>query len=91
MNLTNFDLQLSPLGRGVISDEDFVISHYALAHVMLLISLIGVVTNSINIRTFLAMGPDDGITVTLMGLAISDLGFTISGCVLGSAKWLQKP
>ncbi|CAL1546013.1 unnamed protein product [Lymnaea stagnalis] len=43
------------------------------ASVDLVLSTLGVITNAITIRTFLAMGADDGVTVSMLFLSSSEL------------------
>jgi hypothetical protein len=50
--------------------------------VSFLISVIGVISNIINIKVFVAMGLHDGVTVSFLGLAIFDLAYLLSSLSL---------
>lgn len=68
---------------GVITDKDLlVITEFSLALGMIF-ALLGLGSNIINIRTFIAMGVSDGITVSFLALSIFDLTSMIAAVSLG--------
>ncbi|XP_012945732.1 uncharacterized protein LOC106013737 [Aplysia californica] len=57
---------------GILSDEQFVILQSTNAYVGIFFSVLGIGSNFLNIKTFFTMGVDDAVTVSFLGLSISD-------------------
>ncbi|GFO08591.1 chemosensory receptor a [Plakobranchus ocellatus] len=90
---------MSAQAKGIMSPTEYFISMDIQSSIQAAVGILGVITNIINIKTFLVMGAStDGVTLTLMSLAISDLCVCISalGLCIGSlllsqeAKWLLR-
>ncbi|XP_005112226.1 uncharacterized protein LOC101851096 [Aplysia californica] len=58
---------------GILSDEQFVILQSTNAYVGIFFSVLGIGSNFLNIKTFFTMGVDDAVTVSFLGLSISDI------------------
>lgn len=80
-NLTNDTVTIVTVA--LITDKQYVIILESSAVVWTVLSLLGVVSNVINIRIFVAMGVKDGVTVSFLALAIFDLIYLITSLSLG--------
>lgn len=69
--------------RGLVSEEQYVSVMESYSVVWTVLSLLGVISNIINIRVFIAMGLGDGVTVSFLALAIFDLTYLIASFSLG--------
>ncbi|XP_005112606.1 uncharacterized protein LOC101863950 [Aplysia californica] len=85
-NQSHPDTDRLPL-PGLLSHQQFVILQNTNAYSAIFFSLLGIGSNFMNIKTFLTMGADDAVTVSFLGLSISDilvslilLCLGISGC-----------
>uniref|UniRef100_A0A0B6ZK51 G-protein coupled receptors family 1 profile domain-containing protein n=1 Tax=Arion vulgaris TaxID=1028688 RepID=A0A0B6ZK51_9EUPU len=78
-NLTNKNVVFI----GLITEKQYIIILQSCSIVWTTLSLGGAISNVINIRTFIAMGLSDGITVTFLTLAIFDLAYLIVSFSLG--------
>ncbi|XP_005093858.1 uncharacterized protein LOC101860394 [Aplysia californica] len=63
--------------EGLLSDEDFAIFQHVNAYAGITFSVLGIGSNFLNIKTFVAMGLDDAVTVSFLGLSISDFFISI--------------
>ncbi|BFZ09723.1 hypothetical protein BsWGS_12762 [Bradybaena similaris] len=73
---TTFDL---------VTDTQYVIIIECTSDVGTILAFMGVITNIINIVTFIDMGLNDGVTVSFLALAIFDLTYLIASLSLGIA------
>ncbi|XP_005093859.1 uncharacterized protein LOC101860637 [Aplysia californica] len=63
--------------KGLLSDEDFAIFQHVNAYAGVAFSVLGIGSNFLNIKTFVTMGVDDAVTVSFLGLSISDFFISI--------------
>ncbi|CAL1546016.1 unnamed protein product, partial [Lymnaea stagnalis] len=76
----------------LITPKDFIPLIGMYTSVDMILSTLGLITNSVNIRTFLAMGANDGITVSFLFLSASELLCSLAGLGqrLAMAFWLTE-
>lgn len=67
----------------LVSDAQYISVMESCAIVWTVLSVLGIISNIINIRTFIAMGLTDGITVSFLALAIFDLTYLVCSLSLG--------
>ncbi|GFO36410.1 chemosensory receptor c [Plakobranchus ocellatus] len=80
--------QLQPVLAGLLPFGTFIVMAQSAACANCLVSLFGIATNTLNLKTFVAMGGvfTDGVALTFFTLSISDLGFCVwSLCWSGSS------
>ncbi|CAG5128751.1 unnamed protein product [Candidula unifasciata] len=69
--------------HGVISASQYVIIMTFFAVAWTLVSFMGIISNVINIKTFVAMGLNDGVTVSFLALSVFDLTYVASSFCQG--------
>ncbi|CAG5128752.1 unnamed protein product [Candidula unifasciata] len=69
--------------HGLVTSDQYAYFMEFYSEVGTLLSFIGIVSNIINIITFVAMGLTDGITVSFLCLSIFDLAYLIPSFALG--------
>ncbi|CAG5124027.1 unnamed protein product [Candidula unifasciata] len=67
----------------VISNEEYAIILIFCTATWSVFSLCGIISNFINIKTFVAMGLNDGITVSFLALSIFDFAYLVFSFCLG--------
>ncbi|CAG5127962.1 unnamed protein product [Candidula unifasciata] len=67
----------------LVSNAQYISVMESCAIVWTILSVLGIISNIINIRTFVAMGLTDGITVSFLALAIFDLSYLVCSLSLG--------
>ncbi|XP_059163989.1 uncharacterized protein LOC131946949 [Physella acuta] len=74
---------------GYISDEQEIYLHWMFAILFMVVAIFGVLSNAVNIRTFVTMGVEDGVTVSFLVLSVSDLVFVLATISMGilTAFW----
>lgn len=68
---------------GLVTEEQYLVVNDSCAFVWALLSFLGIISNIINIRIFIAMGLNDGVIVSFLALAIFDLAYLIVSFSLG--------
>lgn len=76
--------QIFPL-PGLVSQGMYLDVMESYSVVWTVLSLLGVLSNIINIRVFVAMGLSDGVTISFLALAIFDLIYLIASLSLGTS------
>ncbi|CAG5132329.1 unnamed protein product [Candidula unifasciata] len=69
--------------RGLVTREQYILILEYAAEMGTVLSLLGVISNIIIIRTFVTMGINDGVIVSFLSLAVFDLFYLIAGVSLG--------
>lgn len=73
---------------GIVTDGQYAIIVIFCCLTWIVLSLLGIVSNVINIKTFVAMGLNDGVTVSFLALSVFDLIFLIASfCQAASASF----
>ncbi|CAG5131416.1 unnamed protein product [Candidula unifasciata] len=75
--------QTNVLFHGLVTNTQYILIMEFYSEVGTVLSFFGIVSNIINIRTFCAMGLNDGITVSFLCLSIFDLIYLIPSFSLG--------
>jgi hypothetical protein len=65
------------LTNRLMSDDQYIIIMASCSVMLTVVSILGSASNIINIRTFIAMGLTDGVTVSFLLLSIFDLSFLV--------------
>ncbi|XP_005099361.1 fMet-Leu-Phe receptor-like [Aplysia californica] len=73
VNITGSPSHNMSYDSGVMDNFAYNVLQYANACAAFLFSVLGIGTNVINVKTFIRMGLDDGVTVSFLGLSVSDL------------------
>ncbi|GFO13508.1 chemosensory receptor a [Plakobranchus ocellatus] len=85
--------------QGLITQFQYNLSLVTLTSIQTFICLLGLITNTINIKTFLAMRAfDDGVTLTFLILSVSDLCACVVSAIISisafliseESKWLEQ-
>ncbi|BFZ09721.1 hypothetical protein BsWGS_12760 [Bradybaena similaris] len=69
----------------LVTPQQYIIIMESCYIVWILLSICGIVSNIINIKTFIIMGVGDGVTVSLLALSIFDLLYVITSQSIGFA------
>ncbi|CAL1546009.1 unnamed protein product [Lymnaea stagnalis] len=76
----------------LVTQNEFVTLMGLFTCVDMVLSLMGIVTNAVNTKTFLAMGADDGVTVSFLYLSASELMCCLAalGQKISMAFWVTE-
>ncbi|CAG5127966.1 unnamed protein product [Candidula unifasciata] len=72
----------------IVSNYQYIIVVIVCSVSWIILSLLGIASNMINIITFVAMGLNDGVTVSFLALSFFDLMYVIASFCLGLASAL---
>ncbi|KAI8791440.1 fMet-Leu-Phe receptor [Biomphalaria glabrata] len=73
----NISVRLETIDN-ILSDEQYTITEGTLCLVRGTLACLGVAANIVNVKTFMAMGLKDAMTICFLSLSLSDLGYLLT-------------